>query len=190
MVSLRRLKLALAMQVTVTTLTTGKVFSLDIPEDLELENFKAFCEAEANIPASDIIIIYNGSPLTDLKKQIKDYGIKDHDMVVLERSKPTAASNPIASPTGSVPMLDFSKIKIPKRSIQGGGGGSAGEGTSRQIASPNEEDPAVIRDMLRANPDQMALLKQNNPRLSEALDAGNLEEFAKVRIQLCKFGCH
>ena len=50
------------MQVTVTTLTSGKVFSLDIPEDLELENFKAFCEAESSIPASDIVIIYNGAP--------------------------------------------------------------------------------------------------------------------------------
>ena len=172
------------MQVTVTNLATGKVFSLDIPEDLELENFKAFCEAESNIPASDIVIIYNGVALTDIKKPIKDYGIKDHDMVVLERSKPVAASNPVAPPSGAVPMLDFSKIKIPKQLNQGGGSGPAGEGTSRQRGSPNEEDPAVIRDMLRANPDQMALLKQNNPRLAEALDSNNLEEFAKVRITI------
>ena len=34
--------------------------------------------------------------------------------------------------------------------------------------------------MLRANPDQMALLKQNNPALSEALNSGSLEEFSKV----------
>ena len=55
------------MQVTVTTLSTGKVFSLDIPEDLELENFKAFCEAESDIPASDIVIIYNGKSTQHLK---------------------------------------------------------------------------------------------------------------------------
>ena len=170
------------MKVTVTTLSTGKVFSLDIPEDLELENFKAFCEAESNIPVSDIVIIFNGVPLTDVKKPIKDYGIKENDMLVLERSKPIPASNPVASPSGSVPMLDFSKIKIPKHLMHGGGSTSAGEGTSRQLGSPNEEDPAVIRDMLRANPDQMSLLKQNNPRLAEALDSNNLEEFAKVRI--------
>ena len=167
------------MQVTVTTLTTGKVFSLDIPEDLELENFKAFCEAESNIPASDIIIIYNGTPLTDAKKSIKDYGIKDHDMVVLERSSPVNRPNP-AQQSGSMPMLDFSKIKIPKNLGQSGGA-STSQGPSRQLMSPNEEDPAVIRDMLKANPDQMALLKQNNPRLAEALESNNLEEFSKVR---------
>ena len=36
--------------------------------------------------------------------------------------------------------------------------------------------------MLRANPDQMAMLKQNNPKLSEALESGDLEAFAKVSI--------
>merc|ERR1712004_846447 len=39
---------------------------------------------------------------------------------------------------------------------------------------------AAIREMLRANPDQMAMLKQNNPKLSEALESGDLEAFAKV----------
>ena len=44
--------------------------------------------------------------------------------------------------------------------------------------------------MLRANPDQMAMLKQNNPKLSEALESGDLEAFAKVSINSRKFGIH
>ena len=40
----------------------------------------------------------------------------------------------------------------------------------------------IFREMLRANPDQMAMLKQNNPKLSEALESGDLEAFAKVSI--------
>ena len=42
----------------------------------------------------------------------------------------------------------------------------------------------IFREMLRANPDQMAMLKQNNPKLSEALESGDLEAFAKVSIQI------
>jgi hypothetical protein len=71
------------MKVTVTTLTDF-IFVLDVSEDLELENFKAFCEVETGFPATEIVIAFNGMPLMDNKKSLKAYGIRDGDAVILQ----------------------------------------------------------------------------------------------------------
>ena len=37
-------------------------------------------------------------------------------------------------------------------------------------------------NMLKSSPDQLAMLRQNNPKLAEAMDKG-LEEFTKVKLK-------
>lgn len=58
------------MKVTVTTMA-DEIFNLDVSEDLELENFKAFCEVESGIPSANILVVLEGRPLTDDKKSLK-----------------------------------------------------------------------------------------------------------------------
>lgn len=70
------------MKVTVTTLN-DEIFILDVSEDLELENFKAFCEIESGFPAKEITLNFHGKPLLDDKKSLKDHGVNDGDVVVL-----------------------------------------------------------------------------------------------------------
>jgi len=167
------------MKVTVATLSET-VFTLDVSEDLEIENFKAFCEVESGIPSAEIGLLFNGIPMLDLKKSLKDYGVSEGDMVMMDRMRRQAPTQPAPRSAGGAPSWDFSQIQIPSN-LLGGGGGGAGTGPSQPTQpARNEEDPAWIREMLQANPDQLALLKQNNPRLSEAFESGNLEEFAKV----------
>lgn len=72
------------MKVTVTTLSDDSVFVLDVSEELELENFKAFCEIESGVPAHEIVIAFNGLPLMDDKKSLRDHGIHDGDAVILQ----------------------------------------------------------------------------------------------------------
>lgn len=79
------------MKITVTTVTDC-VFELDVSEELELENFKAFCEVESGFPSAEIVITYKGQPLLDDKKSLKDHGIGDGDAVLLQHVM-QAASN-------------------------------------------------------------------------------------------------
>ncbi len=72
------------MKVTVTTLNDD-IFNLDVSEDLELENFKAFCEIESGIPSSEILINHNGKPLIENGLSLKAHGICDGDVVILQR---------------------------------------------------------------------------------------------------------
>lgn len=58
------------MRITVVTLT-DVTFNLDVNEELELENFKAYCEVESGIPTSEILLVFNGRPLVGDKKTLK-----------------------------------------------------------------------------------------------------------------------
>ena len=74
------------MQITVTTLS-DQIFTLDVSDDLELENFKALCEFEIGIPAKEIAITWNGQPLLDDKRNLSSYGIKHGDILLIQHNR-------------------------------------------------------------------------------------------------------
>ncbi|KAG5682453.1 hypothetical protein PVAND_011804 [Polypedilum vanderplanki] len=161
------------MKVTVVTLD-DLTFSLDVSEDLELENFKAFCEVESGLIATEIMIFFNSQPLTDNKKTLSQYGIRDGDLVTLQHRSSAQPAVSIPS-TAAISSLDFSSIQVPHQSS------SSGPTTpSRQTSSYNDESARSIRDMLLVNKDQLAILQQNNPSLAEAVLSGSLDQFASV----------
>lgn len=148
------------MQVTVTTMT-DILFNLEVADDMELENFKALCESECSIELSHMVVMFEGKPLLDDKKDLKSYGVKSGDVVLIQRGQGQVEA-------GSNMNSDFSSIQVPT--------GRPGQQPSDE---QRENDPVFLRTMLLSNPDQLATLKVNNPRLAEALEKG-IEEFAKI----------
>ncbi|KAH9513523.1 cyanamide hydratase, partial [Bulinus truncatus] len=144
------------MHITITTLS-DQLFTIEVSEDLELENFKALCQVETGVPAQEMSIVWNGRPLHDDKLTLNQYGIHNGDIVLVQQLR-----GQISHPS-EFPNIDFGSIHLPG---------------SERVNTRREDDPEFIRNMLLKDPSQMALLKERNPPLADALS--DRVKFAKV----------
>ena len=95
---------------------------------------------------------------------------------------------------GGAPQLnlDFGAIQVPQPggSRQNTGGGITSGATAGANASGmGSDDPAVIRDMLLNSPHDLAILKERNPPLADALlsgDLGKMVDYLLSLFSLCK----
>lgn len=138
--------------------------------------------------ANEIVIVFNNQPLTDNKKSLTSYGLKDGDLVALQHLSANASRRELTlnfnedeiymrkkipaqqssgARAGGFGNLDFSGISVPQPSTR----------SPTSAAGGMRQDPAMIRDMLLANPDQLAQLTQNNPELAESVLSGSLGKF-------------
>ena len=75
------------MKLTVTTYN-DTIFNVEVSGDMELFNLKAICQAESGVPIDSMKLTCDGKLLNDDNKKISSYGIKDGDMIVLQRFNP------------------------------------------------------------------------------------------------------
>ncbi|XP_013787909.2 protein DDI1 homolog 2-like, partial [Limulus polyphemus] len=157
------------MKVTVTTLGDD-IFTLDVSDDMELVNFKALCEYESGVPATEIVVTFEGRPLLDDRQPLKGYGVKEGDVLLIQQIVHQRQSgNPQQTSGLTFPNIDFGNIHIPP----------VGQ-NQRTLDTENQNDPAHIREVLLNSPEQLALLKHNNPHLADALLSGSVEQFTSV----------
>jgi len=91
-------------------------------------------------------------------------------------------------------MIDFSQIEIP---------GTSSSEMSRLAAaaagSPSLDDPQTVRDMILSSPHDLAMLKERNPPLADALLSGSLgtshralqlKKSCSLDTHLRTTGCH
>uniref|UniRef100_A0A0K8T1A4 Uncharacterized protein n=1 Tax=Lygus hesperus TaxID=30085 RepID=A0A0K8T1A4_LYGHE len=126
-----------------------ELLHVEVPGELMMDDFVGLCAVETGFSPSQICLVVGGKKLTREKKSIRNMGLKEDDVVIVQ------------------PIAPFNRGRV--------GIAVADSETSRVTVA----EPERIRDLLVSNPDHMHALRQNNPRLYKALKSGQLEEFAK-----------
>ncbi|XP_055069341.2 protein DDI1 homolog 2 isoform X2 [Misgurnus anguillicaudatus] len=170
-------------------------FALEVSPELELRDFVALCELESGIPAGEIQITYAEQHLQDPTRALGNYGLKDGDVIVLRQAERTRAPQPTMP---GLPRIDFSSISVPGSSsgrqnrpqqtqrpsaTQSQQPQATNQDSASGLSSQGLDNPALLRDMLLANPHELSLLKERNPALAEALLSGDLDRFTKVLLE-------
>lgn len=181
---------AARMKITVTTLN-DLLISIDVSPDMEIENLKALCECEVGFPANDMVITHEGRPLLDNKKDLAAYGVKEDDVLLIQQMNPQNTSGqlpnlgidfgaiqlPNAAPANPNPTtgIDFGAIQVP-----GSRPANPAPAQPQAAVAPTKNTAERMWEELQAYPDRLALLRQNNPSLADAFQAGDKETFNRV----------
>ena len=150
------------MQITVTT-ESGSILPFDVNLELTLQDLKAILEADVAISASKMVLLHNMEAMKEDRRTLKDYNIQEGDVILVSQELPYTTAHPATNQAGN-PAAASSAQTNPS--------------THPHATPPTQgDDPEVIRRHLLSHPDELALLRERNPPLAQALDSGDPQAF-------------
>ena len=192
------------MKISVST--EEDVFPLEVSLELTLLDLKAILEIELSMSASQMVLLHNMAPMTEEGRNLGDYHVEDGDVIVLRTPPPAEEESvqnpPLTQPPSNeetpLPPINWGDVQIPGSLQPPTSQPHTGQGASlpdidwgaiqvpghtpaappRQQEDPN--DPEVVRRHFLSHPNELAMLRQQNPPLAAALESGDMEEFRKV----------
>ncbi|VBB25883.1 unnamed protein product [Acanthocheilonema viteae] len=149
------------MKITVTCdLTGAQVFPLEVSNDMEMENFLAFCRFEIpvlnDVSMSQLSIIHNGHT---------DWKIHENDIIVLVTDKPTTSSKQPRYSNALIADL-VKSIKVPQDNMQ-----------HRDKNDLKNNELRMLFDGLRNNMEHRDRLRNVIPNLIAAVEQNNFDMF-------------
>uniref|UniRef100_H2ZAJ1 UBA domain-containing protein n=1 Tax=Ciona savignyi TaxID=51511 RepID=H2ZAJ1_CIOSA len=154
-----------------TVCSDNKTWTFDVGMDITLQEFKVVCSGETEIPSDKLKLLFNNKLLSDNTQPLKHYGVGENDILLIQQDPIMPNPPPPRSNFSNVPAIDFSRIQIPSSS-----GASAPRVVNNGVN--RNDEPAKVREWFLNNPHDLALLKERNPTLADALLSGDLNRFA------------
>ncbi len=146
------------MQITVTT-DSGNVLPFEVSLELTLQELKAILEIDVAISASQMVLLHNMEAMKEDGRSLEDYKVQEGDIIMVRQGHTPDPAQSSANQSQS-------------------------QGATVQATPPAERedpnDPDVIRRHLLTHPSELALLRERNPPLAQALDSGSPQLFREA----------
>ena len=163
------------MRINITS-DDGAVFLLDVSEHFSVGELKEILEVEFETPRGEMALVHNMMTMAD-NQPLSAYNVHDGDVVIMTRLQAAQQQQQQQLPQGGgavegLPFIDWSSIRLPS-----GTGAGSSDAPSTQ---PPVDEREQIRQYFLDTPHELAILKERNAPLAEALMTGDKEKFYKV----------
>ena len=162
------------MRINITS-DDGAVFLLDVNEQFSVGDLKEILEGEFKTPRGEMALVYNMTTMVD-SQPLSAYNVGDGDVIIMTRLQRTQQQSQGGGAAEGLPFIDWSSIRIPPAMDTG----SSNAPAPQAIANPPIDEREQIRQYFLNTPHELAILKEHNPPLAEALVSGDKEKFYKI----------